>query len=214
MDPKLPPFAHPVRVAVVEDQTIVCELLADFLCNEVNLTVAIKTNRGQSFFTALETCRIDLAVLDIALPDMSGLEILARLKRIDRRVKVIMISATDRGLPLREALQLGADGVVSKSAPLEHLRTAVHTVLAGGIFVDPTAGAVLSQHDDSGSAALTSREREIAILVAKGFSSKAIGAQLGISEKTVTNHRTAMMRKIGAHNTADITRHVTDERWI
>ena len=210
----LDPAIQTRRAAVVEDQTIVCELLADFLTNEVGLTVAIKANRGQAFLTALETCRIDLAILDIALPDMSGLEILARLKRNDRRVKTIMISATDRGLPLREALQLGADGVVGKAAPLEHLRTAVHTVLAGGIFVDPHAGAVLSQHEPSVGAVLTSREREVAILVAKGFSSKAIARQLGISEKTVTNHRTSMMKKLGAHNTADITRHVTDQRWI
>ena len=210
----LDPAIQTRRAAVVEDQTIVCELLADFLTNEVGLTVAIKANRGQAFLTALETCRIDLAILDIALPDMSGLEILARLKRNDRRVKTIMISATDRGLPLREALQLGADGVVSKAAPLEHLRTAVHTVLAGGTFVDPNAGAVLSQHEPSVGAVLTSREREVAILVAKGFSSKAIARQLGISEKTVTNHRTSMMKKLGAHNTADITRHVTDQRWI
>jgi len=208
------PLPHPVRVAVVEDQTIVCELLADFLSSEVGLTVAIKTNRGRSFFDALKTNRVELAVLDIALPDMSGLEILTYLKKNERRVKVIMVSATDRGQPLREALQLGADAIVSKAAPLEHLRTAVHTVLAGGIYVDPEAGAVLSQHEEHASAALTSREREIAILDAKGLSSKGIGQQLGISEKTVTNHRTTLMKKIGAHNTADITRHVTDERWI
>jgi DNA-binding NarL/FixJ family response regulator len=214
MAQSFPPLTRPVRVAVVEDQTIVCELLADFLSNEVGLTVAIKSNRGRSFFDALKTSRIDLAVLDIALPDMSGLEILSYLKKNERRVKVIVVSATDRGQPLREALQQGADAIVSKAAPLEHLRTAVHTVLAGGIFVDPEAGAVLSQHDDHATAALTSREREVAILVAKGLSSKAIGEQLGISEKTVTNHRTTLMKKIGAHNTADITRHVTDERWI
>ncbi len=210
----VPQVGFGLRVAVVEDQKIVCELLADYLANELNASIVIKTDRGDRFFEQFKASPVDLVVLDIALPDMSGIAILSRIKKADRRTKVIIVSATDRGLPLREALAAGADGIVSKSAALEHLRTAVQTVHAGGIYVDPIAGAVLAQADGNEATAITTREREIAILIARGLSNKAIAAQLGLSGKTVTNHRTSLMKKIGAHNTADITRHVADERWL
>lgn len=203
-----------VRVAIVEDQTIVCDLMADFLSQEPNLCVTVKANRGSEFLAALETSRVDLAFLDIGLPDISGIELLTRVKRTSKRTRVIMVTAVDRASPLREAMAAGADGIVSKSAPLTQLGVAVRTVLAGGVYIDPDAGAVLRRSPGTTEDPISTREREVAILVARGFTTKEIAEKLDISPKTVTNHRTALMRKIGAHNSADITRHVTDQRWI
>lgn len=209
-----PATASPVSVAIVEDQTIVRELMASFLAADPSLRVVVKTDSGEAFFRELHGKRIDLAILDIALPDGSGIDILARLKKMVRQPKVLMVTAMERALPLQQAMAAGADGLVSKGAPVEHLRAAVRTVLAGGIYVDPIAVTLLKQSEPGEVHRVTARERQIAIMVARGLKTRQIAGELGISEKTVTNHRTALMRKIHARNSADITRFAAAERWI
>lgn len=201
-------------VAIVEDQTIVRELMADFLSHLPDIHVVIKAERGDEFLAALPGTRVDLVVLDITLPDGSGVDVLVRLKKMLRCPRVLMVTAIDRPLPLRAALDAGADGIVSKGAPLEHLRVAIHTVLAGGRYIDPAAAALLQTANSQTGQPLTPREQQVAIQVARGLTTKKIAETLLVSTKTVTNHRTAFMKKIGARNTADVTRYVSEQNWI
>ena len=201
-------------VAIVEDQTIVRELMADFLAQVPDLKIVIKAERCDEFLRALQTQRVDLVVLDIALPDGSGVDVLIRLKKMLRSPRVLMVTAVDRPLPLRAALDAGADGIVSKGAPLEHLRIAIQTVLAGGRYIDPAATALLQSANPETGQALTPREQQVAIHVARGLTTKQIAETLLVSTKTVTNHRTAFMKKMGARNTADVTRYVSEQNWI
>ena len=201
-------------VAIVEDQTIVRELMADYLNQVPGLRVVIKAERGDEFLRLLNGMRVDLVVLDIALPDGSGVDVLIRLRKMLRKPRVLMVTAVDRPLPLRAALDSGADGIVSKGAQLEHLRTAIQTVIAGGRYIDPAATALLQSSNPETGQALTPREQQVAIHVARGLTTKKIAETLLVSTKTVTNHRTAFMKKIGARNTADVTRYVTEQNWI
>ena len=201
-------------VAIVEDQTIVRELMSDFLAQVPGIEVVIKAERGDEFWKMMAGHRVDLVVLDILLPDGSGVDVLLRLKKMIRKPRVLMVTAVDRPLPLRAALAGGADGIVSKGAPLAHLRLAVQTVMAGGRYIDPAAAAVLQTANPETGQPLTSREQQVAIHIARGLTTKAIAETLSISTKTITNHRTAFMKKIGARNTADVTRYVTEQNWI
>ena len=201
-------------VAIVEDQTIVRELMSDFLAQVPGIEVVIKAERADEFWKMMAGHRVDLVVLDILLPDGSGVDVLLRLKKMMRKPRVLMVTAVDRPLPLQAALDGGADGIVSKGAPLQHLRLAVQTVMAGGRYIDPAAAAILQTANSETGQPLTAREQQVATYIARGLTTKAIAETLCISTKTITNHRTAFMKKIGARNTADVTRYVTEQNWI
>lgn len=188
--------------------------MSDYLAQVPGIEVVIKAERGDEFWKLMSGHRVDLVVLDILLPDGSGVDVLLRLKKMLRKPRVLMVTAVDRPLPLRAALDGGADGIVSKGAPLEHLRLAVQTVMAGGRYIDPAAAAVLQTANPETGQPLTAREQQVAIHIARGLTTKAIAETLCISTKTITNHRTAFMKKIGARNTADVTRYVTAQNWI
>jgi DNA-binding NarL/FixJ family response regulator len=196
------------RVVLVDDQTIFRELLSELLLAD--------GHRIEAQFSSVEDAvagwpqtPIELVVLDVVLPDGSGLDLLARLGAPLRRTRVLLLTASERPEVVRRALELGVEGIVMKGAPLSELREAVRRIESGSTyFCAATQGLLREAARRPPATTLTPREQQVALLIARGLTSKEIAANLGVSLKTVTNHRVNLMAKLGLRKAADVTRYV------
>lgn len=197
------------RAAIVEDQTIFRELLAEVLAADGSVDVVAQLAQGQP---ALQVCReqsVDLVILDAVLPDISGLEVLEQLLGWKHRLLVLMVTAHARPALVHRATELGARGCISKETPLDELRRGIRHVLAGGTFYCSTTSGLLAEavKSEGKREQLTPRQRQIVLLVAQGKSSREIGELLGISVRTVENHRLQIRESLGINDVAGLTRY-------
>jgi DNA-binding NarL/FixJ family response regulator len=202
-------------VVVVEDQTAICELIIEMLEARGVYRVLGSTADGNEGLALAKQLKPDILILDILLPGISGLEVLRQLHGTQPDLKVLVFSAKSEKQLARGLLKVGVRGYVPKSARLSELRQAVDAVAAGDTwfsdsFQKAMADALTAPESDvdAKGTTLTEREKEIAILLAKSFSSKEVAVKLDISAKTVENHRTNLMRKLGVHDVAGVIRYV------
>jgi DNA-binding NarL/FixJ family response regulator len=155
-------------------------------------------------------------ILDAVLPDVSGLDVLADLVAERPGVRALMVTAHARPELVREALARGARGFVTKGTPLAELREGVARVLGGGRYFCSVTSQLLSEALASPAALgrLTRRQREIVQRVASGQSSKQIAGELGISLKTVANHRLQIRERLGMSDVASWTRYAIEHGLI
>lgn len=190
------------RVFVVEDHTLVREGLGRLLDGHVELVGA--AGDGRSLLAAVDTARPDLVLLDISLPQLNGLDTARQLRLIDPHVRVIFVTMHIEPPYVHAALQSGAAGYVVKSDAPTELLDAIHTVMAGGTYLSPRVEPPASgERVDP----LTPRQREVLQLVAEGRKAHEIADILGLSRKTVEFHKASIMRVLGLHSTAELTRH-------
>jgi DNA-binding NarL/FixJ family response regulator len=193
------------RALVVEDQTTFRELLVELLEMAGFEVAGCATAGAARVLLARE--RFDLLLLDLVLPDAHGLDVLPSGPR--RGPRVVVLTAHARPALMREAVERGAHGVVTKGAPLSELRAAIDRVASGGVYYSSETSNLLREaivaprRDEQ----LTGRQREILRHVALGKSTKEIASQLGLSEKTISNHRARIMQRLGVHEIAGLTRH-------
>lgn len=204
------------RVAIVEDQTIFRELLAEMLAADGGVEVVAQLAEGRS---VLEVCReraVDMVILDAVLPDVSGLDVLKRLLQWRERLKVLVVTAHARPALVHRATELGARGCVSKETPLDELRLGIRHVLAGGTFYCSTTSALLAEavKSDGRREQLTPRQRQVVQYVAQGWSSREIAGLLGISVRTVENHRLQIRESLGVNDVAGLTRYAIEQGLI
>jgi DNA-binding NarL/FixJ family response regulator len=157
----------------------------------------------------------DVIVLDAKLPGLNGVDLLRRLGKQIKNLRVLIFSGHENPVLIREMLESGAHGFVEKTAGLVEFKKGLETVASGGTYFGPAVAALLRNvvaNPSASSAAdfLTDREREILQLVAESHSTKEIAAKLGISVKTVDNHRTNLMRKLNLHDVASLTRYALE----
>lgn len=202
-------------VVVVEDQTAICELIIEMLEARGAYRVLGSTADGHEGLALAKQLKPDILILDILLPGISGLEVLRQLHETQPDLKVLIFSAKSEKQIARGLLKAGVRGYVPKSARLSELRQAVDAVAAGDTWFSETFQKAMTdaltapESDvDAKGATLTEREKEIAVLLAKSYSSKEVAVKLDISAKTVENHRTNLMRKLGVHDVAGVIRFV------
>lgn len=209
------------KVGIIEDHTAIRELVAELVQTLDDWEIVTACGEGRK---AVEECLItkpDFIVLDVMLPGMNGTEVLRRLKRRLPKVRVLVFSGYQDASLLRELVEAGAQGFISKSAPLAELRRGLEIVSGGGSYFSPEVAEVLRQSVVNGALGhppplqrLTSREREILQLIAESYSTREIAARLKISIKTADNHRTNLMRKLDLHNVASLTRFAIEHRLV
>jgi len=200
------------RALVVEDQTTLRELLSELLMAMRNGAAAgevVSCATGVEARALLRECTFDLVLLDLVLPDAHGLELLPELSCLPRRPRVIVLTAHARASVVRAAMAGGAHAVITKGAPLRELREGIERVLQGGHFYCSETSRLLREAVTAPERTdqLTARQREILRAVASGMSSKEIARALSLSEKTVANHRTRIMDRLGVRDVAGLTRH-------
>ena len=205
----------PNSVVVVEDQTAICEMIIEMLEARGIYRVTGSTADGHEGLALARQLKPDILILDILLPGISGLEVLRQLHDKQPDLKVLVFSGKSEKQLARGMLSLGVRGFVPKSARLSELRQAVDAVAAGDTwfsesFQKAMADALVAPESDvdAKGSTLTEREKEIAVLLAKSNSSKEVAQKLDISAKTVENHRTNLMRKLGVHDVAGVIRYV------
>jgi len=187
-----------VRCLVADDHPAILSAVTDFL-QEEGIDVVAQARDGQEAFAKIESVRPDVAIVDLQMPGLTGIE-LAR-KVTEARVSTGIVLYTghgDRAL-LTEAVDVGARGYVLKEAPLPDLLRAISTVAEGGTYVDPVlAGALAAPGAADKLPALTQREREVLRLLADGLSNEEVGKRLFIAPDTVRTHVRKAMRKLDA----------------
>jgi DNA-binding NarL/FixJ family response regulator len=199
------------RVLVADDHAVVRHGLRLLLEREPDLTVVAEAADGAQAVEIAVAGNVDLAILDVAMPRLTGLQAARELSRRRPDLPTLMLSMYDNDQFLFEALQAGASGYVLKSGADRDIVTACRAALAGEFFLSPSATTTLvrdyltraGEHPDI----LTPREAEIVKLIAEGHSSRQIATLLTISVKTVDRHRANILDKLGMRDRVQLTRY-------
>ncbi|MFJ5883907.1 response regulator [Kitasatospora cineracea] len=202
---------RPVRVLLAEDQGMVREALAALLSLEGDLEVVAQVARGDEVAAAVAEHRVDVAVLDIEMPGLTGIDACAEVRRVRPATKVVIATTFGRPGYLRRAMESGADAFLVKDAPAAELADAIRRVLRGEKVIDPTlAAAALSE----GANPLTGRERDVLAAAADGAVNADIAARLHLSEGTVRNYLSMAIQKTAARNRAEAVRVAREKGWL
>jgi DNA-binding NarL/FixJ family response regulator len=204
--------AHPIRVLVADDHMIVRAGIRHVVESEPDFEVVGEAGTGSEALALATRLLPDVVVLDISMPDQSGLEVAAHLRSKAGPPRVLILSMHDNPEYVLESVRAGADGYLLKDTAATELREAIRAVCRGeSYFSAPVASrltaAVRGEHDSHQALdQLTSREREVLLGVARGHTNKQIAADLGISHRTVETHRESLMRKLQIRTVAELTR--------
>ncbi|MFJ5192974.1 response regulator [Streptomyces sp. NPDC088394] len=200
-----------IRLLLAEDQSMVREALAALLGLEPDIEVVAQVARGDEVLAAAHEHDIDVALLDIEMPGMTGIDAAALLRRELPAVKVVVVTTFGRPGYLRRAMESGADAFLVKDAPASQLAAAVRKVLAGERVIDPTlAAAALAD----GASPLTERERDVLRTAADGSTNAEIAAALHLSQGTVRNYLSMAIQKLAARNRAEAVRIAREKGWL
>jgi two-component system invasion response regulator UvrY len=203
------------RIAIADDHAIVRKGLRQIMADTTDLVVAGEAANADDLLTLLRSQPFDLVVLDLSLGDRSGLEVMKHLKSEFPRVRVLVLSMHHESVFGARVLQAGASGYIQKESAPDELVRAVRRILAGSIYVSESMSQQLAAEMAHGGKArlphehLSDREFEIFIFLGSGKSVTDIAAQLNLSVKTVSTHRTRILRKTGFSTNEDIVRYVT-----
>ena len=197
-------MAH-ATILLADDHAIVAEGLARLLGPEFTLLGTVTD--GSQLLEAARKHRPDVIVSDVAMPGMTGLEVLRRLRAESLPSRVIFLTMHADAPLAAEALRAGAAGFVVKHAAGEELLTAIHEALAGRTYLTPRLTKDVLELTQK---TLTARQREVLGLIAKGRTMKEIAAELGLSARTVETHKYQMMEALRVTSTAALIRHAIE----
>jgi DNA-binding NarL/FixJ family response regulator len=207
----------PIRTLLVDDHTIVREGLRALLLADAGIEVVGEAVNGRDAVELAIALRPDVVVMDIAMPQLNGLEATSKIHAALPKTRVIILSAHSDDAYVDRVIAIGAAGFLIKQTSAQILAKAIHEVMAGNTFYSPQVAKRLRDHYDKPdkqgglmvrrATGLTSRELEVVQLVAEGKANKQVAADLGISIKTVEKHRQHLMDKLNIHDTAGLTRY-------
>ena len=211
-----------IRVVLADDHTVVRKGIRDFLEEEGDILVVAEAVTGVEAVTLTLEHRPAVAVLDIQMPHMTGIEAARQIKAQAPDVQVLVLTAYDEDPYIFAMLQAGASGYVLKTAPSEELIRAVRTVAAGGSALDPTVTAKVMAQLSSGKPLgaqatiekLTQRELDVLRLAARGHTNRAIGVELDISDRTVQGHLANIFGKLGVATRTEAVLLAMKQGWI
>ncbi|MFE3743721.1 response regulator [Streptomyces sp. NPDC059096] len=200
-----------VRLLLAEDQGMLRGALALLLGMEADLEVVAQVARGDAIVDAALTSRPDVALLDIELPGLSGLDAAAALRTEVPECRVLILTTFGRPGYLRRAMEAGAAGFLVKDGPVEELAAAIRRVLTGETVIDPAlAAAALS----AGPSPLTARERDVLNASVDGATVADMARELRLSESTVRNYLSAAIGKTGTRNRMEAVRAARRQGWL
>jgi len=200
-----------IRVLLAEDQGTVRDALAILLGLQPDIEIVATVARGDEVVGAAVVARPDVALLDIEMPGLTGLEAAAQLRDRIPSCKVLILTTFGRPGYLRRAMASGVVGFLVKEAPAAQLAVAIRRAMAGERVVDPAlATAALSEGDSP----LTERERDVLAATARGQSIAEIARALYLTEGTVRNYLSEAIQKLGAQNRVEAARIAEQQGWL
>ena len=193
---------------VADDHAMFRQGLIQLLKTIPSFTLTGEADNGREALKIIEANEPDVAVLDIAMPELTGIEVIQEVARKDAATRCVLLTMHDDPQLARQALSAGAVGYVLKENAFEELVRAVGTVMQGERYISPglnvSTGSPLR---GEATPLLTRRESEVLKWIASGFTNKEIAKSLHISVKTVDTHRSRILRKLDSHTTADMVRY-------
>jgi len=202
------------RIVIAEDYTILREGLRSLLSSHPEFEIVGEAEDGQEAIRSVEKLKPDLALMDLSMPRMNGMDAIKEIKKRSPETKVLVLTVHKTEDYIHAALQSGADGYILKDSTHAELGMAINHILEGKRYISPGISESLIEGYLEGRKqakpptswdTLTQREREILKLIAEGYKNKAIGEYLCISVKTVEKHRANLMKKLDLHNIQSLT---------
>jgi len=198
----------PIRIVLADDHVLVRQGLKSLLERE-GFQVIAEACDGQEAVSHVLSLQPDLAVMDISMPTLNGLDAARQMARSSPKTKTILLTQHDEPQYVSEAMEAGVKGYVLKNQVANDLLLAIRQVSRGQVYLSPgVSGAVMeayqSKSEKSRKNPLTLRERQVLQLIAEGKSTKDVASLLGISVKTAESHRTRLMQKLDIHETATL----------
>lgn len=209
--------SSPIRVVIVDDHALVREGTVQLLEQEVDVEVVGQAGSGEDGLGVLEQSRPDVALVDVNLPGMSGLELARKAAASVPAVRVLIVSAYDDYAYVAEALEIGVGGYLLKNASARELVDAVRAVADGVFVLDRAISGRLARRwrDDTPTAgALTRRETDVLSLLARGRSNKQIAAELGLGLRTVEGHVSSVLGKLGVTSRTEAVAYALGHRLV
>jgi len=195
-----------IRTLIADDHIMFRQGLITLLNTAEDIDIVAECGDGRKALELIRSLEPDIAVLDISMPLMDGISIAQSIRTMGIATHVIMLTMHDDPLVYTRAVSAGASGYILKDDAYEELLNALRIVAAGGAAISPSMRNV-SLEPDLRTPDLTEREKQILRLIAHGCTNRMIAEHLGISIKTVNNHRANLMGKLNLHSTAELVRY-------
>lgn len=208
-----------IRVVLADDHKIMREGLCSLLRNDPRVEIAGVAEDGRSAVQLAREQKPDVVVMDVAMPDLNGIEAARRIKAEMPDVRILALSMHADKRYISSMLQAGASGYLLKDCAFKELVQAIHTVARRQVYLSPSIAALVTEdyvrqlmtRDASPAAILSPKEREVLQLMAEGHSTKQIAASLNLSVKTIETHRQQVMEKLDLHSIAELTKFAVRE---
>ncbi len=203
----------PIRLMLVDDHQLVRDGLRARLGDVPEISIVGEAGNGQDALSLAATLQPNLILVDVRLPDMSGIELTSRLVDVAPDSRIMILSMYDNREYVLSAVRAGACGYVLKDAPSGEIIAAIKAVVAGGSYFSAAVATAMIGSNNS-PALLTDREREVLILLAQGANNKQIATKLDVSVRTIEAHRLSLRRKLNIDTPAGLTRYAIEQGWI
>jgi DNA-binding NarL/FixJ family response regulator len=203
-----------IRVLLADDHKIVRDGLRRILGAQADLQVAGEAAGGDDALSLVKAHDYDVAVIDMSMPGLSGLDLIKRLKIEKPRLRILVLSMHGEAQYAARALKAGAAGYVHKDSAAEQLVGAIRKVAAGGVYITEAAAASLVSAQGAPHEALSAREFEVLRLLVEGLGPSEIGEKLHLSVKTVSTHKTRIQEKLRVGSTAELVRYALDHKLV
>ncbi len=212
-----------IRLLLVDDHTLVRQGIRSLLETQEDIEVVAEASGGHEAIAKAAELRPDVILMDLAMPDLNGMEATQQIKREHPEIQVLALSMHGTDDYLFRVLEAGASGYLLKEAEAAELTAAIRAVHAGGAFIYPSLAKRLieqflmrvgSGEERSSYDTLTAREREILTFIGDGLTNEEIADRLSLSVHTVQTHRSNIMEKLGLHNRAQLVTYAARVRLI
>jgi two-component system response regulator NreC len=211
-----------LRIFLADDHSVMRQGLRALVSAQADMNVVGEADNGRTALLRASELKPDVVVMDVSMPELNGIQVTERLKRVCPKIKVLVLTAHDDSGYLRQLLEVGASGYVLKKVAAEELISAIRVVAAGGVYLDPSlAERVVSGYvgkrglrGAQPSISLSEREAEVLRLVAWGYTNKEVAAYLSISVKTVETHKSNLMGKLDLKSRVEMVRYALRQGWL
>lgn len=203
-----------IRVLLAEDHKIVRDGLKGILGATHDIRVAGEAANGDEALALAKANEYDVAMLDMSMPGLSGIDLIKRLKSEKPALRVLVLSMHGEQQYAARALKAGASGYLTKDSAAEQLVGAIRKIAAGGVHISDAAAAGLVAAQQMPHQALSDREFEVLRLLATGLSPTEIGERLHLSVKTVSTHKANILEKLALGGTAELVRYALEHKIV
>jgi DNA-binding NarL/FixJ family response regulator len=219
-------MSNPIRVVLADDHVFVRDGIKSLLENEANIEVVGEATDGLEALKIVETAQPDLLILDIRMPNLTGIEVVEKLRSQNNLVKIVMLSMHESEEYVLKSIKAGADGYLLKGSSKEEFLKALHTVSEGGKYFSGDISSILigqlthptsfseTKQSTNEEMLITKREKEILTLLLSGKGNKEIAEALDISKRTAEVHRFNLMKKLKVKNLIELSNKATEYALI